>query len=224
MGRHSVIAMILAAGRGERMKPLTDTTPKALVEVHGRSLLEHHLHKMRDAGITDVVINLGWLGEQIVERVGTGSSYGLNIVYSPEEGDALETGGGIHNALPLLGEDPFLVVNVDIYTDMPIPNVVLQNGAMGHLVLVPKPDWRAHGDFDLDQGYICNSDQPALTYGCFAVYRPEFFAGCEPGRFSIVPMMRRAADERLLQGSLYEGLWTDIGTVERLAFLKSAIV
>lgn len=215
-----MIAMILAAGRGERLKPLTDTTPKALVEVRGQSLLEWHLEKMHDAGIRDVVINLGWLGEKIVERVGSGSGYGLSVVFSPEGDNVLETGGGIHNALPLLGDNPFLVMNADIYTDMPIPKIKLEDQSMGHLVLVPTPDYRDHGDFDLDGGIVRNGDSPALTFSGVSVYRPEFFDACEPGRFSIVPMLRRAADARQIQGSLYEGQWADIGTTERLATLN----
>ncbi|MDH5241822.1 MAG: nucleotidyltransferase family protein [Gammaproteobacteria bacterium] len=216
-----MIAMILAAGRGERLKPLTDSIPKALVEVHGQSLLERHLEKMRDAGIKDVVINLGWLGEKIVERVGTGSAYGLNVSYSDETGNVLETGGGIYKALPLLGDETFLVVNADILTDMPIPNMVLQDDALAHLVLVPKPDYRDHGDFDLRDGRVCNSAAPELTYSGFTMYRPEFFATCKPGRFSVAPMFRKAADAGQLQGSLYEGRWADIGTAERLAALQS---
>ncbi len=219
-----MIAMILAAGRGERLKPLTDSIPKALVDVRGQSLLERHLERMRDAGIKDVVINLGWLGEKIVERVGTGSGFGMNISYSDETGNVLETGGGIHKALPLLGDEPFLVVNADIFTDMPMPGIVLQDDAMAHLVLVPKPDYRDHGDFDLQDGRVCNGVSPALTYGGFAIYRPEFFAGCKPGRFSVAPMFREAADAGQLQGSLYEGLWADIGTAERLSALEDNVL
>lgn len=216
-----MIAMILAAGRGERLKPLTDSIPKALVEVCGQSLLERHLEKMRDAGIKDVVINLGWLGEKIVERVGTGSGYGLNVSYSDETGNVLETGGGIYKALPLLGNEPFLVVNADIFTDMPMPNIVLQDDAMAHLVLVPTPKYRDHGDFDLQDGRVSNGVVPALTYSGVAMYRPEFFAMCKPGRFSVVPMLRKAADAGQLRGSLYEGRWADIGTADRLAELQS---
>lgn len=212
--------MILAAGLGERLRPMTDTRPKSLVEVRGQSLLERHLENISNAGIKDVVINLGWLGEQIVERVGSGSEYGLNVVYSDEGDNVLETGGGIFKALPLLGSEPFLAVNADIFTDMPVPNITLKDNALGHLVLVPTPDYRDAGDFDLDGNLIRNGDTPALTFGGVAMYRPEFFDGCKPGRFSIVPMMRAAADAGRLQGSLYEGLWADVGTAERLAALQ----
>ena len=212
-----MIAMILAAGRGERLRPLTDTVPKCLVEVRGQSLLEWHLEHISKAGIKDVVINLGWLGEQIVERVGSGSEYGLNVLYSDESDNVLETGGGIQKALPMLGSEPFLVLNADIFTEMPVPNITLRDSALGHLVLVPTPDYRTVGDFDLNGGMIRNGDTPALTFGGVAIYRPEFFDGCGAGKFSIVPLMRAAADAGRLQGSLYEGVWADVGTLERLA-------
>ena len=209
-------AMILAAGRGERLRPLTDTTPKSLIEVRGQGLLQRHLENVRNAGIEDVVINLGWLGENIRERIGSGSAFGLNVRYSDEGDDVLETGGGIHKALPLLGEQPFLVVNADIYSDMPVPDVVLAEGQLGHLVMVPSPAYRNGGDFDIEDGLIRNSDSQALTFSGVAVYRPELFAGCKAGRFSIVPILREAADAGQLQGSLYEGVWADVGTPERL--------
>ena len=212
--------MILAAGRGERLRPLTETIPKALVEVHGRSLLERHLDNLKVAGIETVVINLGWLGERIAERVGSGHAYGLSVIYSPEGDNILETGGGIHRALPLLGRDPFLVVNADIYTDMPLRLAELGESDMAHLVLVPKPAHKEHGDFDLQDGRVCDSENAAYTFSGVAVYRPEFFAGCAPGRFPLAPMLRTAARARLLAGSLYEGLWEDVGTPERLAELN----
>lgn len=212
-------AMILAAGRGERLRPLTDNIPKSLVEVRGQSLLERHLENVRRAGVRTVVINLGWLGDQIVERVGSGERYGLDVIYSQEGDDILETGGGIHNALPELGSDPFLVVNADIYTDMPVPNLQLADTALGHLVMVPTPEYRAHGDFDIDEGLIRNGPEPAYTFSGVAVYRPEFFDGCEAGRFPLAPMLREAADRGQLTGTLYEGHWADVGTPERLAAL-----
>ena len=217
-----MIAMILAAGRGERLRPLTDTVPKGLVEVRGRSLLARHLDRLRDAGIDDVVINLGWLGEKIVERVGSGSRYGLNIVYSPEGDNVLDTGGGIHNALPMLGGDTFLVVNADIFTDMPVPDLELPTDTLGHLVLVATPDDREAGDFDLHDGRVQNSALRPLTFSGVAIYRPEFFAGCEAGRFSVVPMLCDAAGAGRLGGSLYGGLWADVGTRQRLDAIDRA--
>ena len=215
-----MIAMILAAGRGERLRPLTDKVPKALVEVRGRSLLEWHLERVRDAGIQDVVIKLGWLGEQIAERVGSGARYGLNVVYSPEGDNVLETGGGIHHALPMLGSEPFLVINVDSYTEMPVPEVSLADNELGHLVLVPTPDYFRNSDFDLIDGSVRRVDSPSLTFAGCAVYRPEFFDDCEAGRVSLAPMLFAAAEEGQLQGSLYEGLWADVGTSERLESVK----
>ena len=209
-------AMILAAGRGERLRPLTDTVPKSLVEVRGKSLLERHLEALQAACIKNVVINLGWLGEKVVERVGSGSRFDLEVVYSDEGDNDLETGGGIHKALPFLGSDPFLVVNADIFTDMPVPKAGLGSGSLGHLVMVPKPAYREHGDFDLRDGRIRNADAAALTFSGVAIYRPEFFAGCESGRFPLAPLLREAADAGQLTGSLYEGCWEDVGTEERL--------
>jgi MurNAc alpha-1-phosphate uridylyltransferase len=211
--------MILAAGRGERLRPLTDEIPKSLVEVRGKSLLERHLENVSSSGIEAVVINLGWLGDRIVERIGSGSRYGLEVMYSQEGDNILETGGGIHKALPLLGSEPFLVVNADIYTDMPVPDVTLADEHQGYLVMVPTPDYRDHGDFDLVDGLVRNVEKPPYTFSGVAIYRPEFFADCEPGRFPLAPMLREAADGGRLAGSLYEGLWADIGTPERLAAL-----
>ena len=215
-----MIAMILAAGRGERLRPLTDTLPKALVEVHGVSLLERHLGALKSVGIETVVINLGWQGEQIVERIGSGSGFGLNVVYSPEGENILETGGGIQRALPMLGADPFLVINADIFTDMPLPEATLGANDQAHLILVPTPADKEGGDFDLDDGRVCNGGAAEYTFSGVSVYRPEFFADCAPGRFSVVPMLRTAADAGQLAGSVYAGLWRDVGTPERLAELN----
>lgn len=217
-----MIAMILAAGRGERLRPLTDTTPKSLVEIGGQSLLERHLLNIRNAGVETVVINLGWLGAHIVKRVGSGARYGLHVIYSQEGDNVLETGGGIHKALPLLGSEPFLVLNADIYTDMPIPGVELAADTLGHLVMVPTPSYRDHGDFDLQEGLIRNSRAAKLTFSGVAVYKPEFFDGCEAGKFPLAPMLRGAADAGRLSGEIYEGLWADVGTLERLDALNQA--
>ena len=210
-----MIAMILAAGRGERLRPLTDTIPKALVDVGGRSLLERHLENVKAAGIDDVVINLGWHGEQIVERIGSGERFGLNVVFSQEGDNILETGGGIHRALPMLGNEPFVVVNADVFTDMPLPQSLAPDMS-GHLVLVPTPGHKNLGDFDLVDGRVAVSDSPDLTFSGVAMYRPEFFAACEPGRFPLAPMLRAAAKRGELSGELYEGLWQDVGTLDRL--------
>ena len=212
--------MILAAGRGERLRPITDEIPKPLVEVRGQSLLERHLEHMQSAGITEVVINIDWLGDKIRECVGTGERFGLDVTYSDETGNVLETGGGIHKALPFLGEEPFLVVNADVYTDMPVPAVELATNEIGHLVLVPTPDDRPQGDFDLMDGLVRNGEEPLYTFSGVAIYRPEFFADREPGRFPLAPMLREAADAGRLSGSVYDGDWADVGTPERLAALN----
>lgn len=212
--------MILAAGRGERLRPLTDQVPKALVEINGESLLERHLKSLADAGVNTVVINLGWLGEQIVERVGSGSQFGLQVVYSPEYDDILETGGGIHRALPVLGTGPFWVVNADTYTEFRPPKLELEENGLGHLILVPTPSHKKNGDFDLADGLVRNVENPALTFSGIAFYRPELLAGQTAGRFPLAPLLREAADRGRLSGSLYEGRWEDIGTPERLARLN----
>ena len=216
-----MIAMILAAGHGERLRPITETIPKALVEVRGESLLERHLQAVKAAGIDTVVINLGWLGELIVERVGSGANYGLNVIYSPEGDNILETGGGIHRALPMLGDEPFLVINADIYTDMPLPAQLSKPDDDGHLVLVPTPGHRPSGDFALVDQRVRNEGDPLLTFSGVAIYSPGFFADCDPGRFPLAPMLRAAADSNRLGGQVYEGLWRDVGTPERLSELNA---
>lgn len=213
-------AMILAAGRGERLRPVSDTLPKALVEVGGISLLEQQLQRLADARINTVVINLGWLGEKIAERIGTGQQFGLQVVYSPEYDNILDTGGGIKRALPLLDRTPFWAINADIYTDMALPNIKLDADSLAHLVLVPTPAHKASGDFELRDGKVINSDNQDLTYSGIAFYRPEFFADSGGGRFSVVPLLREAADRGQLDGSVYEGIWHDVGTLEWLAALN----
>jgi len=214
-------AMILAAGLGERLRPITDTTPKALVEVGGISMLSQHLQRLADARIERVVINLGWLGEQIAARVASGGDYGLNVIYSPEDEGILDTGGGIHRALPMLGREPFLVVNADIFTDMPMPIANIDEQTLGKLILVPTPAHKAHGDFDIVDGRLRNAEQPRLTFSGVAIYRPEFFSNCKAVRFSVVPMLRAAADVNQMAASKYSGTWVDVGTIERLETINS---
>lgn len=213
-------AMILAAGRGERLRPVTDTTPKALVEVGGTNLLEQHLQRLADARVKIVVINLGWQGERIAEGMGSGQQFGLNIVYSPEYDNVLDTGGGIKRALPIIGHAPFWVINADIFTDMALPDIKLDANSLAHLVLVPTPAHKAAGDFELRDGKVRNSENQDLTYSGMAFYRPEMFEKSGDGRFSVVPLLRAAADRGQLEGSLYEGVWVDVGTPERLAALN----
>jgi MurNAc alpha-1-phosphate uridylyltransferase len=212
--------MILAAGRGERMRPLTDRRPKALLEVGGKSLIEWQLQRLRDAGVTTVVINLGWLGDSIIEHVGDGSRYGLDVVYSPEYEQTLETGGGIRRALPLLGAQPFWAINADVFTDLSLPVVELGTSDLAHLVLVPTPAYKRSGDFDLESGRVRRSPSPQFTFSGIAFYRPEMFTGCAPGRFPLAPLLFEAAADDRLRGGVYEGIWEDVGTAERLEALN----
>lgn len=213
-------AMILAAGRGERLRPLTDDCPKALVDVAGTSLLERHLLRLAECGIREVVINLGWHGEQILERIGSGERYGLAVTYSPEGDNILETGGGIRRALSMLGPDPFWVVNADVYTDFRLCEQALASGLAGHLVLVPRPGHRSEGDFGLDGECVTNGPDRPYTFSGIALYRPELFAGLAPGRFPLAPILRAAADQGALSGELFTGEWHDVGTPARLAALN----
>lgn len=209
-------AMILAAGRGERLRPVTDSVPKAMVEVRGEHLIDRHIKMLANAGVSTIVINLGWLGEKISEHLGSGQQHGVQIVFSPEYDEVLETGGGILRALPVLGHEPFWVINADVYTDWQLPHSPLEEDASAELVLVPKPAHKANGDFNLVGGRINNDAERPYTYSGIARYRPEFFSGAKAGRFSVVPMMRSAADEGRLAGNVYAGGWEDVGTVDRL--------
>jgi MurNAc alpha-1-phosphate uridylyltransferase len=212
--------MVLAAGRGERLRPVTDTLPKALVEVRGVSLLERQLERLRRAGVDRVVINLGWRGESIVERIGDGSRFGVHAVYSPEYDGLLETGGGIYRALPMLGPEPFWVLNADVFSDFSPSRPALAPDCLGHLVLVPVPGHRSRGDFDLAGGKVRNSAKPGWTYSGMAVYRPELFRDAGGGRFPLAPLLFAAADRGQLSGEIFEGVWEDVGTVERLERLN----
>lgn len=212
-------AMILAAGRGERMRPLTDTVPKPLLEAGGHSLIEYHLRALARAGIGDVVINHAHLGARIEDRLGDGARYGLRIVYSPEGEGGLETGGGILRALRLLGAEPFVVVNGDIWTDYPFARLPRAPSTLAHLVLTSNPPHHPDGDFALADARITNAGSGRHTYSGIGVYRPELFADCAPGRFPLAPLLRAAADRGAVSGELYEGAWMDIGTPERLTEL-----
>ncbi len=209
-------AMVLAAGRGERLRPLTDRIPKPLLEVGGRALIEHHLYALAGAGFRDVVINHAHLGEQIEARLGTGTRYGLHITYSAE-GEALETGGGILRALPLLGDEPFLVINGDVWTDFPLASLRELTPAVGHLVLVPNPEHHPRGDFSLVAGRVGNGETERLTYAGIGVLHPALLAGASEQRFPLAPLLRDAAHRGELSGECYTGQWIDVGTPERLA-------
>lgn len=215
-------AMILAAGRGERLRPLTDRLPKPLIELRGETLIERHLRRLRAAGFVEVVINVAWLGGLIEARLGDGGRYRVHIRYSEEPDGALETGGGIFKALPLLGSEPFLVVNADIYTDFPFAslNAALDANALAHLVVVPNPPAHPDGDFLLDgNGHLHAEGAPRLTYAGIGVHRPEFFEGCTPGRFAMLPLWQRAMHAGRATGESYAGAWYDLGTPASLRAL-----
>jgi N-acetyl-alpha-D-muramate 1-phosphate uridylyltransferase len=213
-------AMVLAAGRGERLRPLTDSTPKPMLLVRGQPLIHWHLAALARAGVREVVINLSWLGEAIRAGVGSGERFGLTVHYSQEPPGALEAGGGIHQALPLLGDAPFLVVNGDTYTDIDFARLRIGTGALAHLVLVPNPDHHPRGDFALQDGEVRDAATPRLTYAGIGVYRPGLFARCQPGRFPLLPLLQAAIAERRLTGERYDGRWVDVGSAQRLAALN----
>lgn len=214
--------MLLAAGRGERLRPITDTLPKPLVEVAGKPLIVYHLEALARAGVRDVIINLSWLGEKIRAALGDGSRYGVRIAYSEEGPVPLETGGGIHRALPLLGPGPFLVVNSDVWTDMDFSRVLtLEEGADARLLLAPNPPHHPRGDFGLEGDFVVEREGDRLTYTGIGVYRPELFEGCLPGKFPLLPLLKRAIAARRLRGEVYRGEWLDIGSPDRLAWLDA---
>lgn len=213
-------AMILAAGRGERMRPLTDTVPKPLLKVGQWNLIEHHLRSLARSGVREVVINLAHLAEQIRSALGDGHRYGVQITYSDESPQALETGGGIRNALPLLGSTTFLVVNADLWTDYPLEPRELAEGQLAHLVLVDNPPHHPRGDFHLEGDRVLNEGEPRLTFSGIAYYRPELFARSGPGAFPLAPLIRTASDEGAVTGEHFRGEWMDVGTPERLEELR----
>jgi MurNAc alpha-1-phosphate uridylyltransferase len=215
-------AMILAAGRGERMRPLTDITPKPLAIAGGKPLIAHTLERLAEAGIERVVINLAWRGGQIREYCGDGSRWGVRILYSDEGSQALETGGGIVNALPLLGAEPFWVVSGDLWMQYPFAARSTQLAAtdLAHLVMVPNPEFHLRGDFYLNEGRV--NDTPLgerLTYASIALLRPELFAGCAQGVFSMVPRLRDAMSSDSVSGEKFDGPWDNVGTLVQLEAL-----
>jgi MurNAc alpha-1-phosphate uridylyltransferase len=216
-------AMILAAGHGVRLKPLTDHTPKPLIPVAGKPLIEYHLEALAAAGFGEIVINQGHLGEQLPLALGNGERWGVRILWSDERPDPLETGGGLFKALPLLGDSPFLAVNGDIWTDYPYARLRAVKCDYAHLVLVPNPKHHPRGDFALRGAVIRKQGEPRYTYSGIAVYHPRLFRDCNPGKFSVVPLMWRDMEENIVTGERYDGAWSDIGTPERLANLDASL-
>ena len=210
-------AMILAAGRGERMRPLTDHTPKPLLPVAGKPIIEHTINQLVSAGFTDIVINHARFGDQIEDYLGNGAKLGVTIAYSPEGDEPLETAGGIVNALPLLGEGVFLVVNGDIATDFPFTGLKTAKVGLAHLVLVDNPVHHQQGDFSLiDDGQVAENDNRKYTFSGIGLYHPDLFGKTQPGKSKLAPLLREAIKENKVTGQHYSGFWLDIGTPERL--------
>jgi MurNAc alpha-1-phosphate uridylyltransferase len=221
---HGMRALILAAGRGERMRPLTDELPKPLLPAGGRPLIDYHIQALAGAGIRELVVNLSWQGGKLRSYLGDGRRYGVQIDYSEEGPEPLETGGGVLHALPLLGTGPFWVVNGDISCDFPYAVRELPAGALAHLVLVPNPDHNPHGDFLLAGGRVAPEPSGAgstahRTFAGISVLHPRLLDGATPGRFKLAPLLRAAAARGAVTGELYQGRWTDVGTPERLRAL-----
>jgi MurNAc alpha-1-phosphate uridylyltransferase len=222
-----MIAMILAAGRGERLRPLTDHCPKPLMQVGEHRLIEYHLFKLAQQGVREVVINHAWLGEQIEAVLGDGSRYGLNIDYSAEPDGGLETAGGIIQALPKLGDKPFWVINADVFTTLDFARLAqdLAADTLAHLMLVPTPCFKSQGDFGLTPtGRV--TAQGEWTFSGLSLLSPALFDGLAPGRMALAPLLREAMSQGAVSGEVYQGYWSDIGTLARLeqarAWLKNA--
>lgn len=213
----SLTAMILAAGRGERMRPLTDCTPKPLLEVAGKPLIQYHIEALREAGFASIVINHAHLGQQIVDYFGDGSDFGVHIRYSPEPPGALETGGGIRRALPLLGEGAFLVVNGDVWCDYPLQRLNREPECLAHLVLVDNPEHHPRGDFTLQRDRVMDDGEQRLTFSGIGLYRVDLFRELPAVAFPLAPVLRKAMAARQVSGEYYAGEWLDIGTPQRLA-------
>ena len=215
-------AMILAAGLGKRMRPLTDHCPKPLLPVAGKPLIVHHLARLHEAGIHEVVINVSYRAEQIIDALGNGDAFGLRIHWSRET-EPLETGGGIQQALPLLGEAPFLLINGDVWCEA-LPNVqALQGDDLAHLVLVDNPSHHPDGDFGLAGGRVNQTSNERLTFAGISVIHPALLAGQPQGAFALAPLLRTAIDDQRVSGEHYTGQWVDVGTPERLAALESQL-
>lgn len=208
-------AMILAAGRGKRMGALTEKTPKPLLKVGEYTLIEWQILRLRDSGFAEIVINLGYLGEQIRAHLGDGSHLGVCIVYSVEPQTGLETGGGVFQALPLLGETPFLLTNADVFCDYPYRRLTDLHPDSVHLVLVDNPDFKARGDFSLHNDRLQHGE--TLTFAGISVINPHIFSDCQAGFYPIAPLFNQAIDTATATAEYFHGQWHDVGTPERLA-------
>lgn len=216
-------AMILAAGRGERLRPLTDRIAKPMCCIKGLPLIEHHVIHLSNAGFTRIIINHAYLGCQIRQHLGDGSRWGVAIHYSPEPPGGLETGGGIVQALPLLGDTPFITVNADVFTDFDFNRINLESPNQAQLVLIPKnPGLGHHGDYGLTQQMLITNSDRHYTFSGIACYHPQLFSGCHPGRYSVTPLVREYVRLNQVPGLVHDGFWFDIGTAERLKAIDQA--
>ena len=216
-------AMILAAGRGERMRPLTDHLPKPLLEVRGKPLILWHIEKLARNGFKEIVINIAHLGHKIPDCLGDGSRYGVRLLYSDEqESGALESAGGIKKALPLLGDEPFLVVNGDVFCDYEFDANFSLAGKKAHLILVPNPPHNPKGDFGLKDTLVLNSDETMYTFSGIGYYDPAFFSTMELQKSALAPHLRKSIEEKAISGAVFNKMWHDIGTQERLREINDA--
>lgn len=216
-------AMILAAGRGERMGELTQNIPKPLLKVHGRYLIEYSIESLKRAGITEIVINTSYLSEEIQHALGDGRRFGVSIVYSIEL-ERLETGGGIFKALPLLGNEPFIVLSADVITDYPLINLPKHLTQLAHLVVVPNPVYHPQGDFGLQDGMLTMNTPAKYTFSNIGVYHPDLFANCRPSHFRLGDLLFPAIERAQISGELYLGGWFNIGTPEDLNLFNEAVL
>ena len=216
--------MILAAGLGERMRPLTDHKPKPLLEVAGKPLIVYHIEKLAEAGFEEIIINIAHLGYMIPEALGDGSKWGIKITYSDEQEEgALESAGGIVKALPLLGGEPFLVVNGDVWCDYLFDSTFDLKDDLAHLILVDNPDHNTKGDFALNNARLSNEGAHQLTFSGIGYYSPELFKKLPYGKSALAPLLRRAIEDDKVSGRLHSGEWRDIGTPERLDEVNLAL-
>lgn len=229
MQKQPIKAMILAAGRGNRLRPLTDTIPKPLIEVCGKPLIEYHIEKLASAGVTEIVINHAWLGHQLENVLGNGDRWDLTIHYSPEPEGGLETAGGIINALPLLGDAPFLVVNGDVYCDLSFDHLLEQARKMvskktclAHLMLVPSPNHNAKGDFGLLTNQLVTAEGD-YTFSGLSVLSPALFDGLDVDFIKLAPILRQEMLNQRVTGGIFDGYWSDVGTLERLEATQKAV-
>jgi N-acetyl-alpha-D-muramate 1-phosphate uridylyltransferase len=215
-------AMVLAAGRGMRLRPLTDSLPKPLLLVRGRPLIEWHLERLANGGIREVAINTSWLGQKLVAALGNGARFGLSITWFDEGPEPCETAGGLVNALPFFKGEPFAVINADVFSDYALPPPP-SAGRLAHLVLVPNPPEHPRGDFGIECGELRFDAPVRFTFAGFASYDPRFFSGLAPGRRALKPLWDAGARAGTVSAELFAGAWTDVGTVERLTAVNSAV-